>query len=316
MKTNRIWKTLLALFIALASSPVAGTLGTEPTSQTTAKPAEPADQLQTIESRLDSIFTDAFKKIESWFEKTTFTSSVDLREEKDRYVVRLYTPKTQTERVNAKVEKNTLRLSVSAKEENKGGFSAEKSEQIISLPGPVQADKMNIDRKEGLVVVTLPKANGTTTSALPVIGEAPDAFVSFADFDRSIIREMKSLEGRMNQLALDAFPNDMTKGWNESRLGSAVNLEEKNDKYVIRFYLPERDLANVDVKVDNGQLSLTAKEEKATEKKGSEGALETWQSGSYQQMISLPGKVKADQMRVERKDSVIVVTLPKLAGGM
>ncbi|MEO7098952.1 MAG: Hsp20/alpha crystallin family protein [Luteolibacter sp.] len=30
--------------------------------------------------------------------------------------------------------------------------------QILSLPGPVQVDKMKVDRKEGVLTVTLPKA--------------------------------------------------------------------------------------------------------------------------------------------------------------
>ena len=47
------------------------------------------------------------------------------------------------------------------KEENAGALhSTRKSaySQLLTLPGPVQGEKMQVDKQEGMLVVTLPKA--------------------------------------------------------------------------------------------------------------------------------------------------------------
>jgi hypothetical protein len=46
-------------------------------------------------------------------------------------------------------------------QERDGSFFSKKAQysQVLSLPGPVQADKMTVDRKENMLIVTLPKAS-------------------------------------------------------------------------------------------------------------------------------------------------------------
>jgi HSP20 family molecular chaperone IbpA len=75
----------------------------------------------------------------------------------------------------------------------------------------------------------------------------------------------------------------------------------------VRFYLPDRNLENVNVKLDKGQLRLSGKEQ--NEKKSANATSQSY--AKYQQTITLPGPVKDQGMKVDRKDSTIVVTVPK-----
>ena len=73
-------------------------------------------------------------------------------------------PKPQ--RVNVTVENNLLHVTAEAAQKENGAGQSERYEQIISLPGPVESDKMQIDRKKNLVVITLPKAIGDNCSRI------------------------------------------------------------------------------------------------------------------------------------------------------
>ena len=47
---------------------------------------------------------------------------------------------------------------------------------------------------------------------------------------------------------------------NSLQLGSAVHVDDQKNQYVVHFNLPDKDLKNVNVKLENGQLRLTASE--------------------------------------------------------
>ena len=67
-------------------------------------------------------------------------------------------------KVNVSVEGQTLKIEAKAEEsgekQDKGMIISRQAQysQLLTLPGPVKVDKMKVDRKEGLLVVTLPKA--------------------------------------------------------------------------------------------------------------------------------------------------------------
>jgi HSP20 family molecular chaperone IbpA len=67
----------------------------------------------------------------------------------------------------------------------------------------------------------------------------------------------------------------------------------------------------MNVTLDGQTLKIEAKAEE-TENKQEEGAMMT-RKAHYTQMLALPGPVESDKMKVERKEGVLVVTLPKAA---
>lgn len=265
--------------------------------------------MRQLDSQLDNIFTNTFRNFGNWFDQSMLSASIDLRDQKDKYVARVHLPGEQDmSKVDARVENGALHITAEGEQAKNGAASAQRFEQVLSLPGPVQSDKMRVDRKQNLVVITLPKAAGTnaaktTASTMPSTNAAPVV----TNWDQSIVNEMARMQGRMDQIVQDAFPNDFMKGSSPLNVGSAVNVKDAKDKYVVRFYLPDRDLENVNVKLENGRLHLSAKQQ--TEKKSANASSESY--AQYQQMVTMPGPVKDQGMKIDRKGSTIVVTVPK-----
>jgi HSP20 family molecular chaperone IbpA len=267
-------------------------------------------QMDQLDNRLDSVFANTFRNFGDWFGTNDFGSSIDLRDQKNKYVVRVYVPGSDTSKVNAKVENNVLHVTAQGEQQNKNASEAERYEQVISLPGPVDVSKMQIERKKNLVVINLPKS-GPETASTPIAKAAATPAASannFAAFDQSVVDKMARMQGRMDQIFRDAFPADqnLTSGFNQ--LGSAMHIDNQKNKYVVRFYLPDNDLKNVDVKLENGnQLRLTASENQNEKTRNATNM----ESGEYEQLMTLPGPVKKQGMKVERQNGTVVVTLPK-----
>ena len=168
---------------------------------------------------------------------------------------------------------------------------------------------MQIQRRKNLLVITVPKTTAAMAGARSQASPSASASTSLglATLDQSILSRMARMQGRMEQIFRDAFPNDTKSSLNLLQFGSAVHLDDQKDRYVVRFYLPDKNLKNVAVKLNRGELYLTASE---TEKNQQQG-MSTLESGNYEQLITLPGPVKEKEMKVERKNGTIVVTLPK-----
>jgi HSP20 family molecular chaperone IbpA len=124
-------------------------------------------KMHQIDNQLDSIFADTFRSFGGWFGASALASSIDLQEQKNSYVVRVYVPEFEISKVNARVENNALHVTAEAAQKENGASQSERYEQIISLPGPVESNKMQIDRKKNLVVITLPKAANTIAATSP-----------------------------------------------------------------------------------------------------------------------------------------------------
>jgi HSP20 family molecular chaperone IbpA len=97
--------------------------------------------------------------------------------------------------------------------------------------------------------------------------------------------------------------------FNQSRFGASLDIKEESDKYVIRAYLPDRDMNNVNVTVEGQTLKVEAKTENAGQKE--KDGMVFSRKARYSQLLTLPGPVQANKMAVERKENMLVVTLPK-----
>lgn len=135
-------------------------------------------------------FCDTFKSLRGDAEKPSVsTASVDLREQKESYIVRLNLPDRDLAKVAVTLEGDTLRIVTPAggktsryeqtlalagavpgavfkiermtkTASTSGPATSHRARylQVLTLPGSVQADKMKVERKEGILTVTLPKA--------------------------------------------------------------------------------------------------------------------------------------------------------------
>lgn len=125
---------------------------------------------------MDQLFSEATRDVNQhtgWFEGTDFTSSVKLSEDHDNYIVHVALPDRDMKNVDAKVESNNV-LRITAKEEKKeqpasapksgdkqappAAYEVGRYEQLLTLPGPVDASKMQINRSGNTVTITIPKS--------------------------------------------------------------------------------------------------------------------------------------------------------------
>lgn len=101
------------------------------------------------------------------FQGFSFSPSVDLREEDDRYVVVADIPNSDESNINVKLQDNRLVISAATKGKRKADPGknsmlrnerfAGRFERVIDLPSPVDGDRMKTDYKDGVLTVTLPK---------------------------------------------------------------------------------------------------------------------------------------------------------------
>ena len=121
------------------------------------------------------------------------------------------------------------------------------------------------------------------------------SFDPFADFDRLARRTF----GTANWTARvrSAMPMDAIRG---------------KDEVLLRFDLPGVDAESIDVTVDRGVLTVSAKR---TEAAGEDEKLITRErvTGSFSRRLSLGDKVDFDNIEADFADGVLTVRLPLLA---
>jgi len=262
---------------------------------------------------MDSIFSDSLSALNRELTQSALTSSIDVREQKDKYVVRVYVPGADTSKIDANIKNGSLHITTGS-QQTKNAAGALQYEEIVSLPEPVQADRMKIDRKQNLVVVTVPKlTSGPVAAESPMASATPasSGYASLSNLDQHMVDEMRRMQNHMNQIFRDGFPNDLLNGTSVSRLDSAVNVDDEKGQYVVHFYLPDRGFKDVNVNFENGRLDLVARESKNASHQTDSTNTQTAETAQYEQMIMLPGPVKESEMKVDRRASTVVVTLPK-----
>src|ERR1700752_854292 len=134
--------------------------------------------MRELQSQLDDVFAQTFRDFGSDFGQSGFASSVDLREQKDRYVARVYLPNGDTSKVNATMNGNNLEITMNGAETNNGAAQSEKFQEVIFLPQPVRADQLQIQRKPNMVVINIPKSNPSTVATTSGQSPAPSVAAS------------------------------------------------------------------------------------------------------------------------------------------
>jgi len=92
----------------------------------------------------------------------------------------------------------------------------------------------------------------------------------------------------------------------------SVDIEEAEDKYVIKADLPGVDKKDIDVKLENGVLSIRGEKnvEKETGKNTRQHRRERFH-GSFARSFTLPDAVKADAVDASYRDGVLTLHIPK-----
>jgi HSP20 family protein len=91
----------------------------------------------------------------------------------------------------------------------------------------------------------------------------------------------------------------------------AVDVLENENEVILKADLPGVDPKAIDVKIENGTLTLKG-ERKFEQEKTEKGYHRLERSyGSFVRYFSLPDTVSADQVKADYRDGVLTVTLPK-----
>lgn len=164
-------------------------------------------------------------------------------------------------------------------------------------------------------MVTVPKS-GKIAKASPSHLDTDDALLPLTDRDRDFLGRMDKMRREMDRIFNDSFDEFrfMPKhvgDFDFFNFGSSVLLKDDGSNYVVTAYLPERDMQNVTTTVEGQTLKIAAKAESDGGTPGNSTAPAISRKAQYIQVLSLPGPVQVYKMKVQRKEGILTVTLPK-----
>jgi HSP20 family protein len=272
-----------------------------------------AEKMQKWQERMSEKFRDTWKNLRGASkEKSLATASIDLREDKDSYTVRLNLPERDLEKVEIKLEGGTLRIVAPA------GEKAGRYEQTIALAGVPSHAQPKVERKQkdSMLVITVPKGSSVVGAVPPLLLPDPSLLAPLSAWEADVFARMKEMRRDMDRAFDEAFGEfrglPEYKGFfDEPRFGSSLDLKDEGDHYVVRAWLPDRDMQEINVTVQDRTLRIEAKEQETKKKDGDAGDLHSMHKAAYSQFLTLPGPVLSDKMKVEKKEGMLVVTLPK-----
>jgi HSP20 family protein len=123
-------------------------------------------------------------------------------------------------------------------------------------------------------------------------------------------REFEDIYDRMGQLMTLAF------GLAPVELGGAAwtplaDLSETDDAYIVKVDVPGVHKDQVQVQVQDRQLSVTGEIPEPQQHEGRRHRRRSRRTGRFELHTYLPGDVRADAVRAELADGVLTVTVPK-----
>jgi len=92
----------------------------------------------------------------------------------------------------------------------------------------------------------------------------------------------------------------------------SVDIEEEDDKYIIKADLPGVDKKDIEVKFEAGVLTIRGEKQTETETgKGTKRHRTERFHGSFARSFTLPDAIKTDKMDATYKDGVLSMKIPK-----
>jgi len=91
----------------------------------------------------------------------------------------------------------------------------------------------------------------------------------------------------------------------------AVDILETDNELVIKADLPEVDMKDIHVDIEDGTLSLKGERKFESEEKAKGYHRIERSYGSFARYFSLPDTVEPDKVKADYKNGVLTVTLPK-----
>lgn len=122
------------------------------------------------------------------------------------------------------------------------------------------------------------------------------------------MRDLARLQDEMNRLFEDrtAFKAGESVGWTP-----LADIYEDDDALTLRFELAGVDPAHVDIRFENGVLTLRGERKMEAEEKQENYHRVELSYGTFTRSFTLPATVDAEKIKAESKNGILTVVLPK-----
>lgn len=149
------------------------------------------------------------------------------------------------------------------------------------------------------------RSSSTVAPGAGLTAQTLDPFQQFGEMQMQMDR-------MFNQMSSELRSEPQWKGIPENPGYSlSLNVEDMKDRFVVHVFLPDTKASDVNVKLENQTLKVDVSNQ-LTEVSGQKNApapIAEW--GQYEQTIQLPGPVKTGQMKIDRKDHELIISVPK-----
>ena len=135
---------------------------------------DPFKEMHAMHDRINQMFGNAYNRFQdsddfgSLFGAHAFSPSVNIEDKGDRYLVTVDLPGAEESHLDVKLEGQALTISGTVtsetRDEDEGKMLRQERRsgqfrRTVTLPSPVQADKMTTENKKGILRIEIPKAN-------------------------------------------------------------------------------------------------------------------------------------------------------------
>lgn len=130
---------------------------------------DPLDEMENFHKKMDELLKDTFILRHTFPNNDRFFNPDAKIEETDKhYIVKMYLPEMEEEKINVEIEEDSLIISgnheASQTKTSKNGFYKKEQhfgsfKKIIPIPQDIKVDKVITEYNDGLLIVKIPKAS-------------------------------------------------------------------------------------------------------------------------------------------------------------
>lgn len=151
--------------------------------------------------------------------------------------------------------------------------------------------------------------NGASIERRPATGVAsrmPETL--FDQFWIEPLTDFASVNRTLNSLVNSVLaPNSSNRA---SMPGPAIDLYEKDGKYVIEAALPGYERDDIDIEVTDNQLTLSGTQRKEEARGDARYHYREVRRGSFSRTLAFPHDIDAEKVQAEFKNGILTVALP------
>ena len=134
----------------------------------------------------------------------------------------------------------------------------------------------------------------------------------FPRFDTNLFREMEEMTDRLGKFFLPNLPYQVKESLKVADWAPAVDIQETEKDYLLKFEIPEVKKEEVQVTIEDGVLTVTGERKLEKEEKGKKFHRIERAYGTFVRTFNVPTDADETRIAAEFKDGLLLVKLPKL----